>query len=193
MQKRRRYGRAKGVLLGIVFVAMGCARREAIERYNKAVHFIEARQYAEAIVELETALKLHPHFPEAHNTLGYVLNANGRYEEAIEHFRQAAENPKFKQRALAYTNLGAAYTNARQYTHAENALKKALELNESASTHYTLAQIYAAQEKNNLALEALAKALALESQRVYEMDRDPLFDNLRDTPQYKALITKYWK
>lgn len=190
MQQRER---GWGALLGIVFVITGCPRREAIERYNKAVRFIEARQYAEAIVELETALKLHPQFPEAHNTLGYVLNANGRYEEAIEHFRQAAENPNFKHRALAYANLGAAYTNTRQFTHAENALKKALELNESASTYYALAQIYAAQEKNNPALDALAKALALESQRVYEVARDPLFDNLRDMPSYKALIAKHWK
>jgi len=180
-------------MLGAVFWVVGCARREAIERYNKAVRLVEARQYADAIVQLEAALKLRPNFPEAHNTLGYVLNANGRYDEAIEHFRQAAENPKFKQRPLAYANLGAAYTNAKQYDRAEEALQKSLELMESGGTYYALAQVRAAQGKNDLALDALAQALALESQRVYALDRDPVFDNLRDLPKYKALIAKHWK
>ena len=180
-------------LIGVVLLLIGCARREAIERYNKAVRFVEARQYPDAIIELEAALKRRPNFTEAHNTLGYVLNVNGRFDEAIEHFRQAAENTKFKQRALAYVNLGAAYTNARQYGRAEEALTKALELSAAAGTYYSLAQIHASQEKNDLALEALGKALAMESQRIYELDRDPVFDNIRDMPKYKALITKYWK
>jgi Tfp pilus assembly protein PilF len=188
-----RYGALVFALAGVAFLVAGCARREAIERYNKAVRFVEARQYPDAIIQLEAALKLRPNFPEAHNTLGYVLNVNGKFDEAIEHFRQAAENTKFKQRALAYVNLGAAYTNARQYDRAEEALKSALELTEGAGTYYALAQIHATQGENDLALDALTKALALESQRVYELDRDPVFDNLRDMPKYKALITKYWK
>ncbi|MCS6856273.1 MAG: tetratricopeptide repeat protein [Sandaracinaceae bacterium] len=44
-----------------------------------------------ALRSAERAAALAPDSPEVHNLLGYVLAAHGRFEEAIEHYKQAIE------------------------------------------------------------------------------------------------------
>lgn len=46
---------------------------------------------AGAVVSAEKSLELNEESPEAHNLLGYILQAQGRAEDALEHYKQALE------------------------------------------------------------------------------------------------------
>lgn len=47
--------------------------------------------YAGAMLSAEKSLELNEESPEAHNLLGYIYHAQGRPEEALEHYKQALE------------------------------------------------------------------------------------------------------
>ncbi|MBM3213670.1 tetratricopeptide repeat protein [Candidatus Poribacteria bacterium] len=194
MRHLRRHALLGVALLLLTAVLPSCARREAIERYNKAVQLIEARRTVEAKTELEAAVRLRPKFPEAHNALGTLLNADGDYQQAIEHFQQAASFPRFKQRSLALRNLGVAYLNAERLTDALEAIQESVELEPtSADAHYALARVYTAMKRLPDAIDSLTQVLALDSARVYAIDRDPAFDELREDPRFGTLIATHWK
>jgi tetratricopeptide (TPR) repeat protein len=183
-------------LAGVVAAAAtipGCGRRKAVEHYNRGVQLAKVENYAAARAEFAEALRLRPKFPEAHNSLGYVLNQLGRYEEAIPHFQAAADAEKFRGRPLAYLNLGTAYSNAHDYDAAQRAVRKSLELEPTAQGYYVLAQVYAVRNNTAEALDALERCLALESQRVYAVEMDTVFDGLRTEPRFRALLDKHRK
>lgn len=46
---------------------------------------------AGAVLSAEKSLELNEESPEAHNLLGYILQAQGRAEDALEHYKQALE------------------------------------------------------------------------------------------------------
>src|SRR5689334_8081131 len=45
--------------------------------------------YPGALLSAQKSLELDPESPEAHNLIGYIHQAEGRSEDALEHFRQA--------------------------------------------------------------------------------------------------------
>ncbi|MDA1191340.1 MAG: tetratricopeptide repeat protein [Candidatus Poribacteria bacterium] len=175
----------------IVLSLSGCDRRKAVDHYNNAVGLVKSRQYMEAVGELNEALRLRPDFPEAHNTLGYVYNQQTRYDEAAEHFRQAAENEKFKTRYLAYHNLGTALSNSRMYEEAAEALKQSIEMTPTPESHYALAQVYVFTDKDDLAVEQLGETLKLDKQKVFEIERDPVFEPLYENAKWRALMESH--
>ena len=62
------------------------------------------RQWDEAILSCEQALKINPEFAQAHNNLGNALRGCGQWDAAAESYRRAiAINPVY---ATAHTNLG---------------------------------------------------------------------------------------
>lgn len=86
----------------------------------------------------------------------------GRDDEAIQTFNEIVLT--IPTCSDCYINLGVAYTKKQQYTEAENAFKKALELEPDSADAYTgLASLYNAQKKFDLAAEASAKAQRLAS------------------------------
>ena len=81
----------------------------------------------------------------------------GRNDEAIAGFNDIIA--KVPTCADCYYNLGVAYTNKKQYTEAEAAYKKVVELKPDSTDAFTgLANIYNAQKKFELAAEASANA-----------------------------------
>jgi len=175
------------VCLGLLVALVSCDRREAIEHYNRGVLFAEAEQYLQAIGQFQKALALVDDFSEAHNSIGYVYNQLGRYDEAIKHFVEAAEDETFQQRALAFRNLGTAYANSERYSHAEAALQQAIELEPLASRYVALAQVYALQEKPGRALGALENALRHDPDISSAIWAHPVFEPYMDSPEFLAL------
>ena len=88
---------------------------------------MEAKRYDRAIEQLELTLKLLPtnqQYP--HNMLGNALEAQGRLDEAIEHYRRALElDPAF---AEAHNNLAVAYAKRGDLDRALAAMREALRL-----------------------------------------------------------------
>jgi len=87
---------------------------------------------------------------------------SGRDDEAIEKFNQIVA--KIPACTDCYYNLGVAHSRKMQYTEAEAAFKKVLELNPNHADTYTgLANLYNTQKKFDLAQQASAKAAELSS------------------------------
>ncbi|MAF10377.1 hypothetical protein CMK11_07995 [Candidatus Poribacteria bacterium] len=179
------------LVLGLLaLTSLGCDRRKAIDEYNRGVGYAQAGEYPRAILAFETALELRPKFPEANNSLGYVYNQLRNYEKAIVQFQAAAAAEKFKDRHLAYQNLGTAYSNNAQYEDAEAPLAKSIEMQPTADAHYALAQVYALQKKTASCIGALRDAMALDEERIRAVDGDAAFDAIREDAEFRAFVAE---
>lgn len=89
--QRRMYDEAEAELRA----ALELAPRRAVPRFNLAMMYLRSRQREEARAELEQILTLPD--PPAHLTyavsmnLGHLCARRGRYDDAREHFRRAAD------------------------------------------------------------------------------------------------------
>jgi tetratricopeptide (TPR) repeat protein len=97
----------------------------------------------------------------AHNDLGYVLAAQGRTAEAIEHYQKAVEiNPHF---AEAHNNLGILLAKQGRTTEAIEHYQRAMEANPSlAEAHNNLGKLLAKQGRTAEAIGQFQKALEVE-------------------------------
>ena len=103
----------------------------------------ELEEYEGAEQDLRRAISLFKEHapPEAYNTLGLALAAQGRYLSAVEQYWNAAE--RGSENPFIYNNLGIAYTRAGKVLPAEECYQKAVELDPSfADAHYNLAKFY---------------------------------------------------
>ncbi len=75
-----------------------------------------------------TAIKLDPENPELRNNYGGYLCQNARYEEGVQQFLQAMENPLYKTPQYAADNIGNCYLKSGDLVRAEGYYRKALEL-----------------------------------------------------------------
>ena len=56
-----------------------------------ATQYLRAGRVADALAQLEEALRLDPQNAEVHSNLGVVLQAQGRLAEGMEHLRTAVQ------------------------------------------------------------------------------------------------------
>ena len=98
---------------------------EAQRLYNQGLEQSQAKHYEEAVISLQSAIRLFPRFAEAHHLLGIVyFNGLDQADKAITHIKQAvALHPNF---ARAYLDLGRLYQNQGQLSQAESILRQAL-------------------------------------------------------------------
>jgi Tfp pilus assembly protein PilF len=79
-----------------------------------------------ALKELNSVLEFRETAVAAHYFLGRLANQEGRFDTAMGELRQAIVlNPRY---ADAYAELGLLHLKQKQYTEAENALRKALDI-----------------------------------------------------------------
>src|SRR5262245_13625948 len=94
-------------------------RSQAQEHHNLGLKYYREKKYAEAVNELEEAVKLDPRNATIVNNLGFALYKFGKFEESISWLQKAIEIDP--QRVVAYANLADAYmksgktAEARQY------------------------------------------------------------------------------
>ena len=78
--------------------------------------YFDRGQYAEAVREIEEALRLVPDFPDLHNQLGLALGMSGERERSVAAFRRALElNPNYLEARL---NLAIVYNEMGRYEEA---------------------------------------------------------------------------
>lgn len=78
--------------------------RWARDHVNKSVDYFDAGNYAQAAMQCRMALRIDPHYPRAHNYLGWDLYHMGQVQEAIAECRQAVSLDSTDQ--SAHNNLG---------------------------------------------------------------------------------------
>ncbi|OGR03453.1 MAG: hypothetical protein A2511_02820 [Deltaproteobacteria bacterium RIFOXYD12_FULL_50_9] len=115
----------------------------------------------EAIYHFKEAIRINPHYDQAHYNLGNALEGSGMLEEALGHYEEAIRsNPKF---ALAHYNMGVVYEKMAKPTEAANHYIEAIRLKSNYAMAYNnLGILYAKQGDYQKALEHFETALTLQ-------------------------------
>jgi TolB-like protein/Tfp pilus assembly protein PilF len=130
-----------------------------------------------------TALDLVPTDGPTHSALGMLLLAEGQPEAALAEFEHdPREDAREAGRALAYHALG-------RRADADAALA-GLRKRHGIDGAFTVAEIYSYWGDADLAFDALDDAYEQRDWQLHVIKVDPLFDNLRRDPRYKAFLRK---
>ncbi|MBZ0187869.1 MAG: tetratricopeptide repeat protein, partial [Candidatus Obscuribacterales bacterium] len=111
-----------------------------------------------AEAEAKQGLAIDPGMPEAHFTLGNVLKAQGRMDEALSEYKEASKfDPGYSE---AFSGEGIIHMLKGDYAEAVTAFKQAIALNTGNSTaHYGLGRTYFKQGLYDEALKELNTSL----------------------------------
>jgi type IV pilus assembly protein PilF len=94
----------------------------------RAMLFERMNQLPKADEEFRTALKLAPHDPDVVNNYAVYLCQNGRTDEGVKHFLEAAHNALYRTPQAAYTNAGVCLRAAKRDDEARVQFNAALQL-----------------------------------------------------------------
>jgi tetratricopeptide (TPR) repeat protein len=111
-------------------------KSENAESYkSRGLAHLEKRQYDQAIMDFNKALKINPRDAHAYHNRGRAYEEKGQYDQAILSFDKVLEiNPRYVD---AYFNRGLVYHAKGQYDQAVSDYTKALEINSGdAGTYY---------------------------------------------------------
>jgi adenylate cyclase len=137
----------------------------------------------EAEAAARKALDLNPTGWEYHALLGTVMLARGNSTQALAEFRREPdESTRRKRVALAYHALG-------RKEEADAALTE-VERKDAATGAYGIAEIYAYRGELNQAFGWLDRAYRQRDAGLTITNRDPLLNNLKSDPRYKAFLRK---
>jgi type IV pilus assembly protein PilF len=128
--------------LGAVYLRQGnlALAKEKLERAEKfnprdpETHSVLALLYerlnipAEAEAHYRTAARLAPRDPQILNNYAVYLCKNGRTDDGVKRFMEAARNPLYRTPELAYTNAGVCLRSAKRYDESGNAFARALQI-----------------------------------------------------------------
>jgi tetratricopeptide (TPR) repeat protein len=116
-------------LITFCLIAVAINAQESHKWLRKGDSAYEEQNYSDAEVNYRRALEKESSTKGSYN-LGNATYRQDRFEEAIKHYAQAAENAKDDPtKAKAYHNLGNAYFNNKKYQESIEAYKNALRLN----------------------------------------------------------------
>ena len=148
-----------------------------------------AHRLDEAEAQARRTLEIDPRFFLAHYYLGGVHQAKGQLPEAISEFRQAFD---LNGDSYSLAMLGQAYARTGNKAEAQKILAR---LNEEAKSRhvapYAWALLYLGLGDKNRALDELETAYQRgDTNYLFVLKVDPLFDDLRGQPRFDALVRK---
>ena len=203
--------------LGDVYMARKMYR-EAIEAYGEGskknpvlvnktgIAYHQLGQLDKAKKYYEQAIKLNPKYSEAHNNLGTVYYATKSLRRAVSAYKKALRispnSPSY------HMNLGMAYFQRKMEKEAMAEYRIALQLDpdvfekrgtfgvvleersveEKAKYHYAMAKLYAQGNRTDLAIQYLRKALEEGFKDKKKLEKDPEFQAMRRSPEFKELL-----
>jgi TolB-like protein len=148
-----------------------------------------AHRLDEAEAQARRTLELDPRFFLAHYYLGGVQQAKGRLPEAISEFQQAFD---LNGDSYSLAMLGQAYARVGNKPEAQKVLGR---LNDEAKSRYVApyawALLYLGMGDKNRALDELETAYQRgDTNYLFVLKVDPLFEDLRGQPRFEALVQK---
>jgi adenylate cyclase len=153
-------------------------------------HYLYARQYDQALDQIEKTVEMDKNFAQTYPWLGLILEQKGRYAEAIAAFQQAI---KLFPGGSSVAEAELAHTYAVSGNRGE-AQKTIAELQELAKSKYVssfqIAAIYAGLREKDQAFAWLEKAYEERSDGLVNLRADQRFDSLRNEPRFQALLKK---
>ncbi len=136
------------------------ASKSYINWYERGNQYLQAAQYADAVMCYANVVKLRPDFIAARNNMGLSLFKSGQYEKALQCFAETIHlAPDY---IHAYINMGMVLERMGRIDRAKKCLQKALEIDSGAfEAHYNLGLLYEQEVELDSALECYLKALAI--------------------------------
>ncbi len=152
------------------------------------VHLYLSRDYRGAAAAFDRALKLGPEIKHSQYLLGLALLQAGRFREAIAAIRKSSE------RFAHGTYLGAlvaALAIAGHKQKANEALRRLHDLSvHSFTSALAFVHAYAGMGRKSEALDWLEKAADERETGLMNLKLDPLLDDLRDEPRFRAVLQR---
>ena len=137
-----------------------CFPKDPEVYYYLGVIYYERADKNKAIENLKQAIALNPEYPEAQKFLGMILLQENKLEEALSHFKVAANNDSYREAYIAWNNIGWIYMQQGKLADAENALKRSLALNPNfCFAHSNLGELRARQKDYAAAMAGYLKAI----------------------------------
>ncbi|MHC1679860.1 MAG: tetratricopeptide repeat protein [Methanomassiliicoccales archaeon] len=130
---------------------------EGLSNLGVCMRFMGEYDYDQAIHLMKLALEVDPHHSDAMNNIGCTLFAAGKYEEALEVFKAAADEDRRPEYLLNLSNVQMALGDTAA---AKDSLTSALKMEESADVMYMLAVIAEGEGQFKWALSLYQDALA---------------------------------
>jgi TolB-like protein/Tfp pilus assembly protein PilF len=144
--------------------------------------------YEGAIAAFERALEMEPEIKHSHYLLGLTLLQAERFMEAVTAIRKSFE------RSVPGAHLGAlvaAYAAAGRRQEANEALRQLQDLSaHSLVSPVEFIHAYAALGRKSDALDWLEKAAEERCTGLMSLRVDPILDNVRDEPRFRAVLQK---
>jgi TolB-like protein/DNA-binding winged helix-turn-helix (wHTH) protein/Flp pilus assembly protein TadD len=140
-------------------------------------------RFDEAQAALKKALDLNPQAAFVHLTLGKILIAEGKPQQALAEIeKEPLEWGKFTGQALVYHALGREQDS--------NAALASLVAKYKSGAAYQIAQVYMYRGESDKSLEWLERAYEQRDPGLTEINSDPLFKNLHHDTRYTDLLKK---
>jgi tetratricopeptide (TPR) repeat protein len=153
-------------------------------------HYLNARQYDQALDQIEKTVEMDKNFAQTYPWLGLILEQKGRYPEAIAAFQKAIE---LFPGGSSIAEAELAHTYAVSGNRAE-AQKIIAELQELAKSKYVssfqIAAIYAGLGEKDRAFAWLEKAYEERADGLVNLKAEQRFDSLRSDPRFKDLARR---
>jgi serine/threonine-protein kinase len=160
-----------------------------VARSNRAFILLCAHRYAEAVAQAREAMDLTPPYFRTYTYLGSAYAGQGRMADAIAAYKSAVAAAPDDPDALA--SLGRAYALAGATADARGVLDDLLRPGrQEPASQYQLAFLYDGLGERNQAFAALASALAHHENDLVFLDVDPLFDEVRADPRFRAVVDR---
>ena len=158
----------------------------AVGYFNFAAAYLAAGRLDEAILKLQSTLRLSPKFGQAHIWLGKVLMLKGDAQAGLEMTQQApSEVFRLIGQALCLFALG-------RVEESDAALAELIEKHEE-SFSYDIASIWAYRNEPEQAFAWISKAEEYKDPGLGEPPYDPLFANIMDDPRWMQFLKRIGK
>jgi len=152
---------------------------------NLSFIYYYARQYDQALAQIEQAIALRPDPSETLFPLSIIYVEKGEYEKAIQDFQKMGDVPH------GLGHLGNAFARAGRKTEARAILPKLREhVDKTGIGRYEIALIYAGLHENDQAFEWLERAFQVRDKGLTYLLVDPCFDPLRSDPRFNVLLKR---
>ena len=158
-------------------------------RADLATTLLRAGRDEDARRAAADAIKLEPHDPRLHATLGWALFRQGRTDEGLAELERAVTLTPAE--GMWQAQLGQAYALAGRLEKARDVLRQLENPSRpSPASPYHLAYVYTGLGESERAMDCLERAFELRAGAVFGIKGSFLLAPLRDHPRFTALLEK---
>ena len=153
--------------------------------HNTAFGYYYARQYDQALLQMQHAAALHHEPAELIFPLAVIYVEKRMYDEAIQQFQKLGGQPH------ALGHMGNAYARMRQEAEARKMISELQkQVQNTGIGRYEIALIYAGLGEKDEAFAWLEKSFAARDKGLTYLKIDPCLDPLRSDPRFQDLVRR---